>query len=142
LCRPPAPQEAPWVLAGELRASERFIPPPDCHLNLRRSGLGGLFSGNLVVEWMDVSEGGIRFVSKPGVTQDRILHGAIRFEAFDVHASVAVSVRHVHPSVAHPGLDIVGAKWVDPSPDLRQFIQVVLHRFRGAPVVTRVPKQP
>src|SRR5580765_144578 len=87
-----APVEKPHPDWKTRRASIRFVPPMDCEVTLKPSGLKGLLSANIVRLWVDVSEGGIRAVVQGAYEAGDILQGKLTHpeleEKLDFHGVV------------------------------------------------------
>lgn len=134
----PEPHDEPgWE---SRRTCSRFVPPQDCDLRVKPTGLRGLLPGNAAVLWVDVSEGGLRAVLrgryKPGDhVQGRLAHPTldepIRFEA---------QVRHGKPCEKYPGCTLAGLKFEEPSALLVAFIREVLGRIPS--VISLKPPTP
>lgn len=110
----------------------RFAPPPERTLSIRMPGILGSLGRNLLVEWIDVSEGGLRAaVSRelgPGTRVRVRIECVPEREAFEVELEIG----HARPSGRHPGAWEIGGRFLSPSPVLRAAI-------RGAEL--RAPKR-
>lgn len=132
--RPRALPELPEHVAPppeDRRTTYRFVPPGEASLAVRRAGLSGLFAGNLVRFWIDVSEGGFRAILSRPLSTGESVQATLRFQGETFR--IAAAVNHRAPSESHPGCFSTGLRFVDPSAPLRVFIRDVLGKVRAAP---------
>lgn len=118
-----AASEADW---DSHRAHARFIPPAACALTLKRGGIRGLVSGNLLRLWVDVSEGGLRAVVSGNFAVDDVLHGEFSYRPLKATHAFRGSVRHVKPTERYPAAMLIGLRFDAPAPELQAFVRDVL----------------
>lgn len=129
----PAPQEIAPLRSTERRTCRRFVPPLDVELVIKAPGLAGLFQGNLVRFWIDVSETGFRAVLSRKIHRGDTIEVLIRRRATHDAFRVSAAVVHRDPSGSYPGCFATGARFVDPPAPLRVFIRDVLGKVPAAP---------
>ncbi len=120
---PPAP---PVVDADSRRATSRFVPPLDCSLTIRPSGLRGFLGGNAVRLWVDVSEGGLRVVITGRYAEGDVLQGVFSHPSLKSKLSFRAQVRYSKAAEKFPGCTLVGLQFEKASTDLVSFIRDVL----------------
>jgi len=123
---PPAPEHHDDPEWASRRATSRFVPPLDCDLIVKPPGLRGLFPGNAVVLWVDVSEGGLRAVLKGAYKPGDRVQGRMAHATLDQPLRFEAQVRHAHPSEKQPGCTLAGLKFEEPSALLQAFVREVL----------------
>jgi len=116
-------EDAAWE---SRRACSRFVPPLDCTLTVKLRGLLGLISGNAVVLWIDVSEGGLRAVLHGSYKPGDPVEGRMAHPTLDDKIEFRAQVRHGKPSEKYPGCTLAGLKFEEPSALLVAFIREVL----------------
>jgi len=125
--RPPAPPaRAPEGDWQSRRSSARFVPPHDCVLSIRPSGLLGLLGGNSVKLWLDVSEGGLRAVIAGTYAEGDLLRGRFSHPSLKKALDFRIRVRHSKASERFEGCSLVGVKFEHPASELVTFIREVL----------------
>jgi hypothetical protein len=124
----PAPDHREGADRESRRSCARFVPPPDCTLTVKPRGLRGLISGNAVVLWVDVSEGGLRAVLHGAFKPGDSVEGKMAHPTLDKKISFEAQVRHARSSEKYPGCTLAGLKFVEPSALLVAFIREVLGR--------------
>lgn len=107
----------------ERRAHPRYIPSLQCDLRLKLPGLRGVFAGNLVRLWLDVSEGGFRAVVRRKCAEGDRLAARIFHRPRKRTFRVTACVRYAQGSRKFLGEFVVGAEFEKPSADLRAFIR-------------------
>lgn len=137
---PPASESPDEAELETRRMSSRFVPPYDCDLTVKPSGLRRLLSGNAVVLWVDVCEGGLRAVLRGSYKPGDWIHGRMSHPKLDAPLAFEGQVRHGTPSSQFPGCMLTGLKFEEPSALLLAFIREVLS---GIPsVLTLKPPTP
>ncbi len=110
------------------RMAERFVPPPRGRLELKPRGLRGLFRGNVVLEWLDVSTGGVRARVSGRHEREEILGGKILHTPSDRPFPFTAVIRFVGDAPKDSGGVIVGCAFLAPPPELQAFIREHLSR--------------
>ncbi len=131
---PEEDEEGPGAAANaERRGDERYIPPLDCELVLRPSGLGGFLIGNVVKHWLEISPNGLRAVVSRKLLHGDLLEARIAIKARREVFTAQVLARHVSESQKYPGSFVVGFKFVVLSDAARTCMKQDLCRFPAAP---------
>lgn len=107
----------------ERRRAVRFAPPPERSLALRTPGWRGLLRRNLLVEWIDLSEGGLHAVVACELERGMRLLAQIECLPERESFPVEIEVCRVRPSGAHPGAWEIGARFLAPSQVFRASIR-------------------
>ncbi|MBV8880057.1 MAG: PilZ domain-containing protein [Planctomycetaceae bacterium] len=123
--------EKPDLGGKSRRASIRFVPPLDCELILKPSGLKGLLSANVAKLWIDVSEGGLRAIVQGKYPSGDLLQGKFVHPELDGKMEFEGVVRHARLSERFPDCTLVGLMFQEPSTLLQAFIRDVLGRDPG-----------
>jgi len=135
------PVEKPHPDWKSRRASIRFVPPQDCEVILKRSGLKGFLSTNIVKLLVDVSEGGLRAVVQGRYEVGDLLQGKLLHPELDEKLDFQGMVRHAKPSERFVGCTLVGIRFEEPSSLFKAFIRDVLGRRQGImPLSPPTPK--
>lgn len=135
---PPNDPEDPFQRSPEemeelrRRTEERKAPPWGCDLYLRKSGIRGLFGGNCVRLWLDVSWRGGRAVLEGYYSVGDPLSLLIVHNGWGRRIEVAASVRHVSPSEQYPGSSLVGFNFENRSPALDEFLKKLVDESGGS----------
>lgn len=119
---------SPAATGAELRAFARFVPPREARLQIRPAGLNGVFGGNRVRMWLDLSEGGVRAIVEGDFENDDELQAELRYPPEGAKVSVLLKVRHAHASKSFPGCSVVGLKFVEPDHELRHLVRTHLRK--------------
>lgn len=119
---------SPGHTASELRAFQRFVPPREARLHIRPSGLNGVFGGNRVRMWLDLSEGGVRAIVEGEYENGDELEGELRYPPESVKVRVLFKVRHAHLSKSFPGCSVVGLKFVETDRELSHLVRTHLRK--------------
>lgn len=130
--------EGPLVGRVERRRYARFVPPRSARLSIRRAGMAGVLEGDLVLEWLDVSEGGVKALLcrklKPG---DELL-GQISYQPCREVFEVRLRVRYAFRSKAEDGTYAVGFAFVKPSSVLEACIREAMSADPAPPRPSRL----
>jgi hypothetical protein len=135
----PAPAP-PRVDADSRRATSRFVPPLDCILAIRPSGIRGFLGGNAVRLWVDVSEGGLRVVIAGRYKEGDIVQGHFAHASLKSKLVFRAQVRYSKAAEKFPGCTLVGLQFEKASADLMPFIRGVLGQ--NVTLTSSPPKQP
>jgi hypothetical protein len=123
------------------RSAIRFVPPLDCEVTLKPSGLKGLLSANIVKLWVDVSEGGLRAIVQGHYEAGDVLQGKLTHPELEDKLEFEGVVRHGRPSDKFPGCTLIGLRFEEPSRLFKAFIRDVLGRQQGVlPLSPPTPK--
>jgi hypothetical protein len=138
-------QEGAWIRSGLpvpegvllRRATPRYLPSVKCALTIRLPGWRGLLARNLSLQWLDVSEGGLRALVRRSCEGDDRLSVRIAHRSSGESYAVLVRVRHAQESAQVPGAYVAGMQFENPSEKLREFIRRV-----HSPAVVPQPGKP
>lgn len=108
------------------RLHTRFVPPESGELILKEPGVMGFLQTNRIRLWLDVSEGGCRAIVAGQYERAELFQLWIAHPDLPERLGVTAEVRHVKPARKYSGHQLVGFKFVDPSPELRVFIRCML----------------
>lgn len=117
---PTASQVAAAAAEADRRTGPRFVPPREAELSIKSRGLGALL-GDMVVEWLEVSEGGLRAIVSRRLSVDDEVNGRIRCR--NLEFPMSLTVRYVRQSVKMPKCHVVGFKFHDTSVEFRGFVR-------------------
>jgi hypothetical protein len=120
---------SPSSAGGERRACSRYVPPFQAKLILRLPGLSGIFLGNLVKFWVEVSEGGLRVIVSRKLSRGDVLRARFSLLAEPRFFSLEVQVRHVSESHRYQGAFLAGFRFIDPAPEFLSWGREQLFRF-------------
>ena len=121
------------VACIDRRGHERYIPPLECDLSLKPTGLGGFLIGNVLKHWLEISPDGLRAVVSRKLRRGDLMEARIAVKPRREVFTVQVVARHVSKSQKYPGSFVVGLRFVDPPDALRACIREDLCRFPAAP---------
>lgn len=117
---PTASQVAAAAAEADRRSGPRFVPPREAELSIKSRGLGALL-GDMVVEWLEVSEGGLRAIVSRRLSVDDEVNGRIRCR--NLEFPMSLTVRYVRQSVKMPKCHVVGFRFHNVSAEFRGFVR-------------------
>ena len=107
------------------RRHGRYVPGKGTKIAVRARGMGGIFRGDRVRVWLDISEGGFRAILSGDFDLESRLGGSLTMKDGGSIPFEAV-VKYVRPAPRHPGCVLAGCEFVAPSVDLLAFIRATM----------------
>ncbi|HLY08773.1 MAG TPA: hypothetical protein VKW04_05620 [Planctomycetota bacterium] len=107
------------------RTQARYLPSHQCDLILRFSGIRGLLQENLLVTWLDVSEGGLRAMVRRRCEEGDCLSARILHRPQKRAYKTAFLIRHAEPSRRREAVWVVGGEFDQPPSGLGAWIREI-----------------
>jgi hypothetical protein len=119
----PDTEETPTAVG---RRHGRYLPGRNAVLAVRARGMGGLFRGDRVRVWLDMSEGGFRAILSGPLDPESRVGGSITCGSNGTTFPFEAVVKYVRAAPRHAGCVLAGCEFVDASADLMAFIRTTL----------------
>jgi PilZ domain-containing protein len=110
------------------RGAISYVPPAGCFLSIKPIGWVKLIRKNLVREWLDVFQNGLRAVVEGRFKEGDVVEARIDPPDAESPLDVRLKVKHAHPSQSHPGCSMVSFRFVEPDARLQAYLMTELCR--------------